>query len=223
MKLINLERGTEILLFPFEEVRPFGGVHLVDFVSAAQERYQFLGAPDLSLPVRDLHAKALEFAEGKLDRNGKTILIQELNIHRDGIVVRSPYTDDCDLIVSDALEWARREFGLREFITPPTKRFGSSVVVDFDKNIDGLIGANARLGTLISDCLRQHRGIELSAQVQRLAYAVDPTKLLAGVVVEAFLIERRAEAPYELNRYFSDAPLPTQAHLDFLQQIEMLG
>ena len=51
-----------------------------------------------------------------------------------------------------------------------------------------------------------------SLSILRMAFAVDPTKIPALRNTQ-FFIERRLQAPYSENRWFSGAPIQTEEHL----------
>ncbi len=223
MKLVALETARVIFLSPLEEMRPFAGVPHKDFITAARDRYDFLEVPDLTKPLQELQAGPLFFREGKVNKGNEVVLIQEIAVYRDGIVIRAHHTDDCELILDDVLTWARTTFRLRELDSAPTKNYVSTVIVDFERDISSIIGPYRQLLGMLSERLKAYRKIDQPVAMNRISFAVDATRLSAGTIPTEFLIERRQNVPFEKNRFFCDAPLPTDVHLKLLADIEALA
>jgi len=57
--------------------------------------------------------------------------------------------------------------------------------------------------------------VAAGASSRRHPYSTIRKEPIAG-----FTIQRRVDTPFGENKYFSEAPLPTEIHLDLLQQFE---
>jgi hypothetical protein len=49
---------------------------------------------------------------------------------------------------------------------------------------------------------------------------VDFARHEGQIPIAAFTIQRRGQTPFEENKYFSEAPLPTDIHINLLEQFE---
>ena len=59
----------------------------------------------------------------------------------------------------------------------------------------------------------------LAFDVTGISFGADP---ISKAQHPPFKLERDIQAPFEHNRYFSSAPLPTDEHLTLLEQLESL-
>ena len=149
------------------------------------------------------------------------IVIKEFGLYNDGIVVFAYSTDDAERFIEDILNWGKKEFGLRNLVSTPRKLYTSTVVVDFEKEIDAIIQPMKRFQQLYAGYLEEYCNVGDDVRFTRLAFGVDPLKVPKDSTTPDLLIERRASHPYDDNRLISKAPLPTPAHLEFLEKLEM--
>jgi hypothetical protein len=219
MRLIGTENGRVILLFPIEEMRPLRGLVLADSVGLLTDRYQFAYPPDLSR-WENVQNNPLLFRSGKLEKNGCTLAIGELGVYSDGISVNASSTEVAEEVLTDLLDWSKSALGMRELQRPARKTYHSTVVVEFDHDVGALFFRYARICSFLSDSLKATYNTDNQIMLNRLAFSQDPTKTPPSSLAGEFVIERRVNYPYEVNRFFCSAPLPTDEHVRLLQQIE---
>lgn len=214
MELASIEGSRIILLTRL--VRPVGQVYLPDAALKVAERYSFAKPPS----VQELGTEPMTFSIGKF----QDVQINEFQIYSDGIVVsaRSP-TEVVDAFISDLLSWSEKEFGLSLAVdAKPQKFIESSIVVKSTKDLVlSLSPANAVLD-LVNEALRG-RVTEVRYQLSGFSFDGDPAAFAAQRRKPLrFGIERRVNAPYTDNLFFSVAPLHTGDHLALLSAIEAL-
>lgn len=217
MNLISTEHGQSLQIFVAEEIRPPSGLYLPDVIRQISERYAFAIVPP---PNYDTILKeGARYKEGRLMAPGRIISIKDLGFFNDGVLVAASNTDDSEFVLNELIAWAAQNFGIREPQTKLPRRFFSSVVVEFDIELSRALTLFDELRKGFSSAIEEYYDIDPEVNASRIALAADPTKLPPQTAFE-ISIERRLGRPYEENRYFSTAPLPTAAHLDLLESFE---
>jgi hypothetical protein len=216
MKLVSMEHGQVLMSLIAEEVRPPSGYYLPDLLKAIAERYAFVTLPT----IQDALREGAKFNQGRFIDQDRTIEIKMLGVFSDGILVTTFKTDDAVIVLEDMMSLAEH-FGFRRPLTLRPRQFGSSVIVDFDSSLDNALQAIQSVKTAFAAALQAHYGWSLEIETSRLVVACDPTNLPPQRTAE-LIIERRAGVPFSQNRYFSAAPLSTEAHLELLERFERL-
>jgi hypothetical protein len=160
-----------------------------------------------------------KYKEGRFAMEGRTIAIKDLGFFVDGALVITWNTDDAEIVLDDLIGWAIEKFGVREPRTRLPKTFVSSVVVEFDADLDRALTAFDELRRGFASVINEKYRMDLEINASRIALAADPTRLPPQTRFE-FTIERRGGRPFSENRYFSSATLPTRSHLDLLAAFE---
>ena len=222
MKLVSSEHGGLTYLFPVNEMRPSSGVPIPDFVTKVTERYEFVTPPSLERSWKEMSDDPMRFSGGVLKKGRARAVIKEFTLYTDGVATFAHNTDDAERFIEDILNWGKKEFGLRDLVSTPHKLYISTVIVDFEKEIDAIIQPMKDLQQLYAGYLAEHRNVVGDVRFTRFAFGVDPLKALKDSEIPDFLIERRATHPFDDNRLISQAPLPTTVHLEFLQKLEKL-
>ena len=222
MKLVSSDDGALTYLFPVDEMRPSSGVPIPDFVTKVTERYEFVTPPSLERSWEEMREGPLKFSGGVLKKGRARAVIKGFSLYTDGVAAFAYNTDDAERFIEDILNWGKEEFGLRDLVSAPRKIYTSTVIVDFEKEIDAIIQPMKDLQQLYAGYLAEHRNVVDDVRVTRLAFGVDPEKAPKDSANSDFLIERRVTHPFDDNRLISQAPLPTPVHLEFLQKLEKL-
>jgi hypothetical protein len=92
--------------------------------------------------------------------------------------------------------------------------------VEFDLAFETAVTAFRKILDVLNPPLREYARVKVDASLFRLAFNCDPQELPPNTVRTDFIIERRAAAPYELNRYFCAGPFPTRLLISKLEEIE---
>lgn len=219
MKLIGQELGRIIVLFPIEEVRPASGIPLIPLVDGIRNRYNFVKPPDLNRPITDLDRDGYSFQVGTFLHEGQVITIREFTVYPDGVSVSCLDTTHADAFFDDIVNVAKEAFGFREFAREPRKIYRSQVIVEFEKSLNQLINGFTELSRLLQSAYEQHTGHNKAVDLNRVDFRMDSTKI-PGIPPVSFILERKFGSPHENQRFISEAPVPSQAHLQLLQEIE---
>lgn len=224
MKLIGVEAAKSIQVFVNEEVRSISGGYFPESVRLITERYGFSTSPN----VNEAMAGGAKFTNGRLIAGARRINIFELIVYNNAIqVTTQTNTEDADYIVEDMSTWSMSTFGLRAPQTSFPRIYESALVIDFDRDPDGLLRTFQKLVASLGRSLSTLYGIHASVNLAGFGMGVDPMYLVGqlpppvpAILKNEFSLVRRTNAPYAGNRFFSLAPLPTDAHRDLLEEFE---
>ncbi len=87
---------------------PGNAEYYPDLIPKIKERYQFVISPKNEDLLPSDPPKGAEFKIGKLDIEGRTIVVNVLSVFSDGIVIdTTTSTDDADAVLSDLIDWAK--------------------------------------------------------------------------------------------------------------------
>ncbi len=143
------------------------------------------------------------------------VAIQEFTIFNDGISLQVySSTDDLFLTLDRVLE-LMGSIGLSEPITPPKLLIQSMITFETEANLNNLATAFDPLTKAIAEIT----GAAAPHELKTIEYTVDP-KAVPQLESKVFRIERRANEPFELNRWFSFANATTRDHTRVLELIE---
>jgi hypothetical protein len=218
MRIVGLELGRVTLLVDLLEIGPTFGIPYDLLAAVLHNRYKFAALP--KAPTQEAPQPVFRFERGQLPNGG---LITLFEIHPQGLVVQAIDTNVADAFLADVLATGAKEYGLRAPSPPPLKVYNSSLVVEFEADMGRLISGWEQLSVLMSASLKRLYAIEKSVELRSVSFKPDPetisTRLASGLLSD-FLLERRSHAPFQLQRFYSLAPLPTQAHIEFLETLE---
>jgi hypothetical protein len=163
-------------------------------------------------------SKGVEFAEGRWE--GATI--QAMKIFNNGLQVDTRIsTLESDRIMQEAIDWAVSRFGI---VYHPQMVSRKAYVSNLTFYTEVPI-----LGSLDSPISRlaQHAR-QASLEIRKDGAPWEPITLTISSDVwprkpihAPFTIQRRADAAFAENKYFSEAPFPTDLHISMLEQFEM--
>ncbi|HEV2305969.1 MAG TPA: hypothetical protein VGR93_10650 [Candidatus Acidoferrales bacterium] len=196
------------------DLNPKGSAFYPDLVKALVSRYKFQEFP--SSPADFDEAKGVRFALGKLGDSA----IDQVVIYAYGIVLDTrASTAESRRLLEDALRWAAKELGL-VYEASMIKRWQYASQVTFYSNVG--LGTDCRafrnlaenVQKSVQDVMREKLSYELTGLL------VDYDQLERKHPLGRFSIQRRDNTPFSENKYFSEAPLPTDVHLRILEQFE---
>jgi hypothetical protein len=196
------------------DLAPGGRVFWPDIVPEIVARYSFQKFPK-TLEEFD-EAKGVEFLEGKI--GGK--VIQKFVVWDSLLVVETrSNTSDSKRILEDMLSWGAEKFGL-SYRPGMIKRFAYVSDVSFFSDIPILAAGPAltNLAAKTSEALSEIWQEPIRYEPLNVAVGHDPTARKHAIA--PFSITRRAETRFSDNKYFSEAPLPTDLHLKLLEEYE---
>lgn len=195
-------------------LNPGGKVFFPALVRSLVEKYGFLKFPQ-TLEEMDL-AKGIEFLAGKAGNQP----IQKFAIWNSLVTVETVSgTDESKMVIDQILDWGKQNFGL--LYTPDSvKRFAyiSDIAFSSDAPILQLNPATEALTKALEEAMADIWKEPFTYQPLGLKIGHDPVSRPFNIA--PFSIERKGDANFSENRYFSEAPLPTQLHLKLLEDFE---
>jgi len=219
MKLISIDAARTSWIFPLTELNPTGRSFTEAFADLAT-RYSFKKFPKHTLDVDS--DKALTFEGGEFtNRDGEQIIIK-LRVYTDGCVVDCwSSTRDAEDFLKDAMKWLKTEhgFGLPAD-TPIRTIYLSELTVRTNKS---LISLNSKLHAFtdaLSDKVKEFGGKDTGFNFGSIGFWSNDTK--RPMAPGPFRFENKVGTLPKDQRYFSQAPLPTDAHLALLDKLEAI-
>lgn len=196
------------------DLSPKGNVFYPDFTKELVSRYQFQKFPKEFSEYDE--QKGIEYLVGKRGED----VIWQLRIFNNGIALDTRInTKVSQEIIEEALDWAKAKFGLR-YESSMIKRFAyvSQLTFYSDLILDALNPAVRKLSQRVSDAVSDIHKERIDYHATQLWIQHDPLKRKSAVA--GFYIAPRVETPLEDQKYFSEAPLPTDLHWELLEEFE---
>jgi hypothetical protein len=196
------------------DLNPRGKIFYPEFVQEVVQRYKFQKYPKT---IEDFdESKGIEFYEGKTGSK----VIQKFTIFNTLLVLETrSSTTDSKQILEEMLTWGAAKFDLA-YNPEKIKHFAYVSSLTFYSDIPILHASPAleklavKTGKALSDIWQE----PISYEPTNLVVGHDMMARKYGIA--AFTITRRAEAKFSENKYFSEAPLPTDMHLEMLKEFE---
>ena len=207
---VLLARAARYVNYP----RPLFFPYVIELL---RERYDFVRVPTTSdeiLPKGESSGILGGFEHGRLAHEGRTIVIKSLAFYADAVAIESlASTEEADIVLDDLLAQAPEIISAR----PNERAYASGLEFTWDVAFESTF----RLANALGQAASQFFG----------SYSADPAPvfLLSGIRIstdptkggsEEFLIERRTNAPFEANQYYSHAPLSSPHHFTLLDSAE---
>ena len=196
------------------DLSPVGRVFFPDVVRELAARYEFQKFPkDFSEYDEN---KGIEFLEGKRGND----VIWRLTIYNTGILLDTrANTKLSQEIIEEALIWGKEKFGLT-YKPGMISRFAyvSQLTFYSDVTLDALNPALKKLAERVTSAVSEIHREQIDYQTTALMIQHDLLKRKNALA--AFTITPRIETPLSEHKYFSEAPLPTDLHWEFLEEFE---
>jgi hypothetical protein len=161
--------------------------------------------------------KGVDFLEGKWGE----VTVDKLTLYQDGILIDThSSTVDSERILHEALSWAASEFGVtyrpemikrKAYVSNLTFYSETPLLTVLNPALSALVD---RIGRAVSEILHgdfKYEPVGITAHYDQS---------LKQIPIAAFTIQRRLQTPFCENKYFSEAPLPTDVHWELLKEFE---
>lgn len=216
MELLAVRTARLIAYLNAEELNPSGRPLAHDFMKAFVDRYRFVKQPTTADEILDVQNKGLIFELGKWNDVGvaKVILFDW------GIVVETnTSTDASELVLQDMLKWGAETFGLSNRPSLITQRnYLSEIVFSSEMSLPAISPQLRSLGDKITSLVSGYIGRSLPFETLGVTLAFDSTE--SKQLFTPFQIQRLAETPFQLMKYYSGAPLKTSDHIQLINDFE---
>lgn len=197
------------------DLNPRGEAYYPDIVAQVVEKCGFIKFPQKAEDFDE--EKGVEFIGGKWGN----VTIEMLKIYRNGLLVDTrASTAESDRILDEALNWAASKLGVEYHPKMIARRaYLSNLTFYTDTPILGRADSPvSKLTQRVGDAVREITGDK--APWQPVGFTLHSDPVPRKPVFAAFAIQRRAEAAFSENKYYSEAPLPTAIHLEELKKFE---
>jgi len=145
--------------------------------------------------------------------------IEQLIIYTYGIVLDTRVsTQESKRLLEEAFQWGSRELGL-VYNPSMVKRWQYTSQVTFRTNTRlGAHSAFQKLADKVTKAVTETMGENLDYELANAS--IDYDQLTRKHPLGRFSIQRRDNTPFSENKYYSDAPLPTDVHIRLLEEFE---
>lgn len=214
MQLASVPLARVLAFIETTELNPKGSAFFPELIQRLVERFEFQKYPQTYEQTNE--DKGVEFFEGRW--NG--VNVGKLAIFTGALVLdTSTSTSESERIIEEALTWAAVDLGLHyEPRMIQRKQYLSDIVFSSNLKLLAVHPAFVNLQKSITDAgekyLWQRREYDLSH------FGLDFDKTLTPLTAAPFSIQRRGNALFSSNKYFSEAPFPTDVHIKVIEQLE---
>jgi hypothetical protein len=214
LKLSAILLSRVLAFIDTAELRPTGGLHAPEFVEEVTKQFQFKKSPE-TLEEFNIK-KGTEFLTGRIGKRAISKFVIWPNIL---VIEARSNTTECKAMLNDILHWATMKFDL-SFTSEMITRYAFVSDLSFTSDapllaFDPLLGKIAeRIGANLSELWHEPIHYEL------FDFKVGHDPLTRKWGIAPFQIARLAEHKFTENKYFSEAPLPTDLHIELLEEYE---
>jgi hypothetical protein len=218
MNLLSVKQARAIWLLNLIDLNPRGR-NLLALIPGIIAKYKFRGFPykpeDFDL------TKGIKFLGGIFQKDSQTEINIDLTVYLDGLLADTQSSsDDSDQFLDEFLTWATNKLGLvsyNEVIR--TKSYVSELFVRTDKPLIALNPKLEKFAKHLTSLIKGHSHHPVAFETVGITFWTDQTITLPP---GPFRFERVTEIPFAENRYYSAAPLQTDAHLEILMEFEKI-
>lgn len=214
MNLLYVGLARTIWLFDLASLNPTG-MSLRGVFEETGKRYQFAKAPKNELDLDD--QRNLSFKSGTFVGQRKVPIMVGLSVYNDGLVAdTTSSTDEATEFLNDLAKWLNDTYGLA---VPKERKVAHVSQIDFQCEVS-LTNLNHRLEPFAANLEALAKSADKHYEVGSVQFWTEDTgKPGSAAIVK---IERKLSAPFSANHYFSQAPLPTKAHIELLNGFEAI-
>lgn len=214
MKLLSVSLARLTALTETAELNPRNQISVPQLVHGLTERYGFMKYPRT---IEEFDAsKGIIFSLGRINN----INIERLELYFIGVVIETrSSTEDCEVVLDDLSHFVQQLVEIEYTpISEPRKFFLSELSFHSELNLNGLNKAFASVLPKMSQIVSSHARQEFKFETVAILGTPDLANIKIGPPL--FRIDRLGGVPFQDNKYFSSAPLPTKNHLQILEEFE---
>lgn len=214
MKISAILLSRVLAFVDTADLRPTGGLHAPEFVGEIAAQFEFQKVPS-TLEEFNVQ-KGMEFLTGRI--GGKAIgkLVIWPNIL---IIEGRSNTTECKEMLTEILQWAKERFKL-SYSPEMIKRYAYVSDVSFYSDAT-LLTVSPALSYIANSCSAALSEIwQEPVDYRPISLKIGHDPVLRQVGIAPFSIERLGTSRFSENKYFSEAPLPTDKHIEMLEQFE---
>ena len=215
MKVTSISKARAVAIIDIDELNLNGRVRMVDVAPALVKRYEFATYPSKAEDFD--YEKGAKFGSGRI---GDTVI--DLFAIYQGLITMETLssTDDSKAALEEILAWGASEFGLT-YKEGMIRHWGYISHISFDSDFPLLNAVSNPLTNLAmktGNFVDSLFGESLDYEVTKVVVGHDPLRRKNGIA--GITIEHKINVKFDENRFFSEAPLPTNIHIKYLEEFE---
>jgi hypothetical protein len=213
MNLLAVGLARSIWLFQIAEWNPHGrAMHPVFF--SLIEQYKFLKVPKLN---EIDWQKGVKFEDGTFKTEAGEELTVTLTAYPDGVIADTrSSTQDSDEFLNQALSLISANFNYPDYQTVLRKKlYSSELYIRMQQTLSDVHPDMMQFMNRLSSSVKN------DSQIFRMGISFSSDPAIGGTTL-AFRLEPAAGFPFSEDRYYSIAPLQTDAHLRLLEEFEAI-
>jgi hypothetical protein len=196
------------------DLNPRGQAFYPDIAKGLVEKFGFHKFPQK--PEEFDETKGVEFIGGKWGN----VIVERFTIFGNGLLLDTRVsTSESQRVLLEGIAWAASSFGLK-YEPKMITRWGYLSNLTFYSELP-LLKSNSSTSNLVQrvqDAASKFTGDR--SVWEPTIFTIHAESTPKKPLYAPFTIQRRAECAFSENKYFSEAPLPTDVHLDLLEQFE---
>lgn len=217
MQVAAIIKARTLAFIDIDELNRHGKIRFSDILPPIVARYDFQSFPTKAEDF-DVNDKGVAFGSGRIG----DIVIDVLKIYSGLIYVETlSSTEDSRKVILDMLEWGATALQLT-YSEGMIRHWAYVSQLTFFSDLPLLRALSAPLDNLaqktsryISEVFKQ----EITYHPINMVVGHDPA--LRKNAIASFTIQQRVNVDFGDNKFFSEAPLPTEVHVKFLEELEV--
>jgi hypothetical protein len=210
-----ITKARALAMLELDSLTNGGRIRLADCIGPLVARCDFQKYPTKTDEI-DLEEKGVRFESGRFDE----LVIDALVIYSGAIYIDTlASTSDSVRILTAILKWAREELSL-SYEDHLIRRWGYISDLVFRSDVPLLRVHSSPLQDLArkTSAFTEEMFGGLKYEPSQIGIGHDPLSRKYGVA--SLVIQHRVNTSYSENIFFSEAPLPTDLHVKYLQEFE---
>jgi hypothetical protein len=194
---------------------------LLTLIAPIVTKYNFQVYPTKPEDMFGADIKEIKFCGGSFQIDPQHIIVVDLTIFNDGLVADTrSSTKDSDTFLNDLLSWVSIEYDLVPYQDIlRSKIYVSELWVQTDKSLNALNPKLEYFAKRVTSLIEGHSHHPIAYETSGISFWTDPAVINPP---NPFRFERVIDRPFAENRYYSAAPLQTEAHFELLEELESI-
>ncbi len=214
MNVLYVGLARTIWLFDVALMNP-KGMSWKGVIEEIGKRYRFAKAPKNELDFDE--QRSLSFKAGTFTGARNVPVMVGLNIYNDGMVAdTTSSTDETTEFLNDLAKWLNDTYGLA---VSKERRVIYLSQINFQSEVS-LTNLNRRLEAFAENLENLAKSAGRHYEVGSIQFWTEDVGKPGSLA--PVTIERKLSVPFSANHYYSQAPLQTTAHIDLLNEFEVI-
>lgn len=214
MKFSAIELSRVLAFVDLNDLTPYGSISLAKIAPRLVEKLEFSLFPK-TIDQFD-ESKGIVFADGIWS----DIPVEKMTIYSNGIMMDTRKGTDTSLrVMHEIFDWAVVEFGL---VVPEYGLQKIRFLNRFTFFSEAIVSLGGSPVNRMAQSLSQHVA-EITGQSRRyetIRIDLDFDRSEQQVPIAPLTIQRRINSSFDLNKFYTEAPLPTDVHIALIEQLE---